>query len=87
MKISSKLLKAWRVKRSRGDVSRLVTYVKASKPTIIKAINHGEASEKIILKISRFYSEKRTVKDIELKALNIVLNAKSGKNNCGAREH
>lgn len=81
MKISSKLLKAWSLKRTRGDVSRLVTYVKASKPTIIKAINHGEASEKMILKISRFYSEKRTVEDIESKALNLVLNAKAGKTN------
>ena len=76
MEISSTILKAWNVKRTRGDVARLTEYTKASKPTIIKAINNGQGSEKMILKISRYYSEKKvsTPKEIESQALNILSN-------------
>ena len=74
-------MKLWNAKRTRGDIQQLVIYTKTSKPTILKAIKHGQGSEKIILKISRFYSEKKTKKDIEFKALNLASNAKAGKNN------
>lgn len=71
MKISTKLLKHWAKKHSRGDVSRLTHHTKVSKPTIIKALKHGEANEEIILKISQYYSEKKPAfqKEIEIKAL------------------
>ncbi|MDQ2718211.1 MAG: hypothetical protein M3Z26_00415 [Bacteroidota bacterium] len=83
MKISAKLIKAWNEKRTRGDIRRLTEYTKASKPTIIKAVTHGEATEAIILKISIFYSEKKlaTPQEIELKALNIISNAKAARQN------
>ena len=80
MKISTKLLKAWDEKRTRGDISRLIKYTRTSKPTVIKAIKHGQGNEEIILKISRFYSEKKTGKDIQSKALNLLSNGKAGKN-------
>ncbi|MGN6802378.1 MAG: hypothetical protein ACTHJN_10755 [Ginsengibacter sp.] len=83
MKISEKIMKAWSEKRTRGDVSRLTNYTKASKPTIIRALNHGEASESIILKISRFYSEKKlaTPEEIESEALKLFAHGQSGQNN------
>ena len=79
MEVPHKILKAWNSKRSRGDVAKLVSQTKLSKPTIIKAINHGQASEKIILKICRFYSEKKilTPKEFETQAL-ILLNGNDG---------
>ena len=75
-------MKAWNVKRTRGDVARLIEYTQASKPTIIKALNYGEGSETMILKISRFYSEKKvsTSKEIELEALNLISNGKAREN-------
>lgn len=82
MNIPPKIFKLWLKKHSRGDVSKLVDFTKASKPTIIKAIRHGHANEKIILKISEYYSEKQTPsrKDIEIKALKLLENG-SEKNN------
>ena len=74
MKIPQQILKAWNKKHSRGDVSRLIDFTKVSKPTIIKAIRHGEANEEMILKISRFYSEKKTTgqQDIIREALKML---------------
>jgi hypothetical protein len=82
MKISEKILNAWKKNRTRGDIRRLIEYTKASKPTIIKAVNHGEASAEIILKISKFYSEKKslTPQEIESRALNLISNATTGQN-------
>lgn len=80
MKISSKLLKAWSAKRTRGDIPRLVEFANASKPTIIKALKHGQGNEQIILKISRFYSERNTQKEIESTALNLISNVKAREN-------
>ena len=79
MKIPTKLLKIWCSKHSRGDVSRLISFANASKPTIIKAIKHGEANEEIILKISKYYSEKKiiTEKEIAVKAFKIFENGNS----------
>ena len=79
MKIPEKIFKIWSKKHSRGDVSRLVQFTNVSKPTIIKAIKHGEANEKNILKISEYYSEKKTTtqKEIELKALKLFQNESS----------
>ncbi|MGN6247372.1 MAG: hypothetical protein ACTHNG_03390 [Ginsengibacter sp.] len=79
MKISEKIMNAWAEKRTRGDIRKLIAYTKASKPTIIRAINHGEANENIILKISRYYSEKESPQDIESKALNLFSDAKGRK--------
>ena len=81
MKVSSKLLNTWSAMRTRGDLKRLISYTEKSKPTIIKALKHGEASEKVILKISRFYSEKEitTPEEIELQALNLFSNGKGRK--------
>ena len=59
MKIPQQILRIWNKKHSRGDVSRLIHYTQVSKPTIIKAIRHGQANEDTILKISRYYSEKK----------------------------
>ena len=83
MKISTKILKVWSEKRTRGDIKRLKAYTNASKPTIIKAFKDGEANEEIILRISRFYSEKKlsTPKEIESKALKLLADGKAGKNN------
>ena len=74
MKVSSKILDKWSARRTRGDITRLTSYTKKSKPTIIRALKHGEASENIILKISQFYSEKKIIsaKEIESQALNIL---------------
>lgn len=80
MKISNRLMKAWQEKRTRGDIRRLVEYTQTSKPTIIKALNHGHATEKIILKISQFYSEKASVQDINTKALNLIYDGKTAEN-------
>ena len=76
MKIPTKIFRLWCEKHSRGDVLRLVKFTKASKPTIIKAIRHGEASEENILKISKYYSEKKVAseKEIESKALKLLIN-------------
>ena len=60
MKIPKQILRIWNKKHSRGDVSRLILFTQRSKPTIIKALRHGHANEEIILKISRYYSEKKT---------------------------
>lgn len=81
MKISGQLLKAWRQKRTRGDIRSLVEYTQCSKPTIIKALTHGHANEEIILKISEYYSEKPSTQEIHSKALNLVSNGKAAKNN------
>ena len=83
MKVSSKLLDTWRARRTRGDVTRLTFYTERSKPTIIRALTHGEASEKIILKISKFYSEKKvaTAEEIELQALNLLSHGEGTKTN------
>ena len=59
MKIPQQILRIWNKKHSRGDVSRLIHFTQVSKPTIIKAIRHGQANEDTILKISRYYSEKK----------------------------
>ena len=74
MKIPAKIFRLWCEKHSRGDVARLVNFTKASKPTIIKALRHGEASEENILKISKYYSEKKlaTEKEIESRALKLL---------------
>ena len=82
MKIPDKILKLWIKKHSRGDVSQLVLFTKVSKPTIIKAIKHGEANEKNILKISQYYSEKKTItqKEIEIEALKMFENAREENN-------
>lgn len=66
MKIPQQILRVWNKKHSRGDVSRLIYFTKVSKPTIIKAIRHGEANEEMILKISRYYSEKKTTERQEI---------------------
>ena len=81
MKVSSKLLNKWSARRTRGDIRRLTYFTKKSKPTIIKALKHGEASENIILKISEYYSERKisTAKEIELQALNLLSNGKGRK--------
>ena len=83
MKISTKILTAWNEKRTRGDIERLKNYTKASKPTIIKAFKEGVANEKIILRISKYYSEKKinTPEEIETKALKLFSNGKTGKTN------
>ena len=81
MKISTKLLKAWNERRTRGDIPLLIKYTSASKPTIIKAIKHGQGNEEIILKISSFYSERKTGKDIQSKALNLLSNGEGTKTN------
>lgn len=81
MQISTQLLEAWKERRTRGDIRRLVVYTQASKPTIIRAIKHGQANEEIILKISRFYSEKISAEDIQSQALNLLSNAKTEENN------
>jgi len=73
MKIPVKILRLWTKKHSRGDVSRLTHFTKASKPTIIKALRHGEANGEIILKISKYYSEKQP-DEIENKALKMFTN-------------
>ena len=80
MQISPQLLKAWSEKRTRGDISRLVTFTESSKPTVIRAIKHGQGNEEIILKISQFYSEKKSKKEIQSTALNLVSNGQTGKN-------
>ena len=74
MKIPQQILKVWNKKHSRGDVSRLIHFTQVSKPTIIKAIRHGKANEEIILKISRYYSEKKTTgqQDIIREALKML---------------
>ena len=74
MKIPTKIFRLWCEKHSRGDVARLVNFTKASKPTIIKALRHGQASEENILKISEYYSEKKmaTEKEIETQALKML---------------
>ena len=59
MKIPQQILRIWNKKHSRGDVLRLIHFTQVSKPTIIKAIRHGQANEDTILKISRYYSEKK----------------------------
>ena len=66
MKIPQQILKVWHKKHSRGDVSRLIDFTKVSKPTVIKALRHGEANEEMILKISRYYSEKKTTRQQEI---------------------
>ena len=82
MKIPTKILKLWDKKHSRGDVSRLILFTKASKPTIIKAIRHGHANEEIILKISQYYSEKKTTaqEEIVIKALKLFTNGTTQNN-------
>ena len=74
MKIPQQILRIWNKKHSRGDVSRLIHYTQVSKPTIIKAIRHGQANEEMILKISRYYSEKKTTveQDIIREALKML---------------
>ena len=74
MKIPQQILKVWNKKHSRGDVSRLIHFTRVSKPTIIKALRHGQANEEIILKISRYYSEKKTTgqQDIIKQALKML---------------
>jgi len=74
MKIPQQILRVWNKKHSRGDVSRLIHFTQASKPTIIKAIRHGQANEEMILKISRFYSEKKITveQDIIREALKML---------------
>ena len=74
MKIPQQILRVWNKKHSRGDVSRLIHFTEASKPTIIKALRHGQANEEIILKISRYYSEKKTTgqQDIIKQALKML---------------
>ena len=76
MKIPQQILKVWNKKHSRGDVSRLIDFTKVSKPTIIKAIRHGQANNEMILKISRYYSEKKTPGQHEIirQALKILSN-------------
>lgn len=76
MKIPQQILKVWNKKHSRGDVSRLIDFTKVSKPTIIKAIRHGQANNEMILKISRYYSEKKTTGQHEIirQALKILSN-------------
>ena len=66
MKISEKILSVWSENHSYGDVS---------KPTIIKAIKHGHGSEEVILKISRYYSEK--IRKVEGKALKMFSHGKT----------
>jgi hypothetical protein len=80
MKISPKLLRVWNEKRTRGDIPRLMAFTQVSKPTIIRAIKHGQGNEEIVLKISQFFSEKETEKDIESKALNLLINGTTAKN-------
>ena len=74
MKIPQQILRIWNKKHSRGDVSRLIQFTQVSKPTIIKAIRHGQANEEMILKISRYYSEKKTTveQDIIRQALKML---------------
>ena len=74
MKIPQQILKVWNKKHSRGDVSRLIHFTQVSKPTIIKAIRPGQANEEMILKISRYYSEKKTTveQDIIREALKML---------------
>jgi len=74
MKIPQQILRVWNKKHSRGDVSRLIHFTQVSKPTIIKAIRHGQANEEMILKISRFYSEKKITveQDIIREALKML---------------
>ena len=76
MKIPQQILEVWHRKHSRGDVSRLIDFTKVSKPTIIKALRRGEANEEIILKISRYYSEKKATsqQDIIKQALKLLSN-------------
>lgn len=69
MKISDKILKTWSENHSHGDVLRLIDFTNLSKPTIIKAIKHGYGSERVILKISQYYS--RRIRKVEDKALNM----------------
>jgi hypothetical protein len=80
MVVPAKIMKEWIRRRSRGDVANLTRFTNLSKPTIIKAVNHGTASEDIILNICRYYSQKitLTVKEIENQGLTL-LNCNDGK--------
>ncbi|MEX6688867.1 hypothetical protein QTN47_15270 [Danxiaibacter flavus] len=48
----------WKEKQTRGDVKKLVTYTRKSKPVIIRALNKQMASVELILKISTYFSHK-----------------------------
>ncbi len=75
MKISEKILSVWAENHSYGDVSKLIDFTNVSKPTIIKAIKHGYGSEEVILKISKYYSEK--IREVEEKALKMFSHGKT----------
>lgn len=74
IKVPAKVLDVWKKKQSRGDIQKLVKLLSLSKPTIIQAVKHGQASSDLILKISRYYSKKEqpTVRELETKALEIM---------------
>lgn len=75
MKISEKILSIWSENHSYGDVSKLMDFTNVSKPTIIKAIKHGRASEEVILKISKYYSEK--IREVEVESLKMFSHGKT----------
>ncbi len=63
----------WKEKQTRGDVKRLVSFTKKSKPVIIRALNRGMASVELILKISTYFAGKPdSILQVEQKALKIL---------------
>ena len=72
--VPAKVFSAWKEKKSRGDVAKLMAFTGLSKPVIIKALKHGQAKPELVLKISRYYSKKplQTAEHLEEKAMAIL---------------
>jgi len=59
MKIEKKILKKWKILRSKGDINELARLGDVSTVTIRTALRNGESSEQLFKVIGGFY-EKRT---------------------------
>lgn len=58
MKVSKDILKDWKENLDSGDKKKLVEYCDYSHPMITEAFE-GNASEDLIIKINKFFEEKK----------------------------
>lgn len=74
MNVPKTVFDQWEQRKSRGDLVNIHKATKLSRPTVNKALKNGIASPETILKISAYYSKKKSVqpKDIEAEALQIL---------------
>lgn len=70
------VLQKWTERHTRGDERRIHESMDISRPTISKALNRGRGTLETILKISKFYAQKKSIfpGDIESTALKILNN-------------